>query len=71
MAKQVDLSQFGAKLDVLHEKMNRIRSEIFESALTDGLISKNKSLFSSTNKTVMDWKKHIRKIEAKYNEVLY
>lgn len=51
--------------------MNRIRSEIFESALTDGLNSKNKSLFSSTNKTVMDWKKYIRKIEAKYNEVLY
>lgn len=71
MAKQVDLEQFGAKLDLLHDKMNRIRSEIFESALTDGLNSKNRSLFSSTNKTMMDWKKYIRKIEAKYNEVLY
>lgn len=70
MAKQVDLEQFGGKLDVLHEKMNRIRSEIFESALTDGLNSKNKSMFGSTNKTVIDWKKYIKKIEAKYNEVL-
>lgn len=63
IAKQVEINDFALKLNSLHEKMSRIRSEIAESNLSDGLNNRNKSIFGSvTNKTVIDWKKYIRLI---------
>lgn len=51
--------------------MNRIRSEILETALTDNINTRGKSIFgSATNKTLLDWRKYIRLIETRYNEVL-
>lgn len=43
--------------------MSKIRSQITEANLSDGLYNRNKSIFGSmTNKTVIDWKKYIRLI---------
>lgn len=43
--------------------MSKIRSEIADCNLSDGLNNRNKSIFGSvTNKTVIDWKKYIRLI---------
>jgi hypothetical protein len=60
MAKQAELMEFGTRMDALHEKMNRIRSEIVETALSENLNTRGRSLFgSATNKTVLDWRKYI------------
>lgn len=52
--------------------MNRIRSEIIENALTESNNNiRAPSIFgSATNKTRIDWRKYIRLIETRYNEVL-
>lgn len=51
--------------------MNKIRSEILENALSEPVNPRGRSLFgSATNKTVLDWRKYIRLIETRYNEVL-
>lgn len=69
-AKQQDIDRFGMRMRLLHEKMYRIRNELTDSRPSDNQY-RNKSLVATaTNFNQVDWKKYIKLIELRYNEVL-
>jgi hypothetical protein len=57
-------------MTLLHEKMYRIRREITEANKQDHPQIRNAIIFGTvTTRAKLDWKKSVRLIEAKYNEV--
>lgn len=67
--REDQIEKYGAKLEALHEKLGKIKSEIIEMAISDNGNARNKSVFGEVTNKPSDWRKIIRSIESKYIEV--
>lgn len=65
------LTEYGERLADLHEKLAKIKNEIVEMTYNEGNNQKSKSVFGEITSKPTDWRKIIRNIEAKYNEVSF
>lgn len=67
--REEKLNEYGERLSDLHDKLTRIKNEIVEMTYNEGINQRGKSVFGEVTSKPTDWRKIIRNIEAKYNEV--
>ena len=68
--RQGHIDAFAKRMVELHHKMYRIRSELAQG-LPDNALTKSRGIYDSvTTAAKLDWKKSVRLIERRYNEVL-
>jgi hypothetical protein len=66
--REEKIQEYGERMAELHEKLTKIKNEIVEMNYNDAHNPK-KSVFGEVTSKPHDWRKTIRNIEAKYNEV--
>ena len=67
--REEKITEYGERLGDLHDKLMKIKNEIVEMNYNDSHNPK-KSVFGEITTKPTDWRKIIRNIEAKYNEVV-
>jgi hypothetical protein len=56
------IEQYGGRLELLHDKLKRIKTEIIEITYSDTGNNRNKSVFGEMTSKPSDWRKIIRNI---------
>jgi hypothetical protein len=63
------IKKFAVKLDQLHDRLEKVRSEVVEIGLSENGNTKNRSVMGSVTNRPGEWRKCIHGIETKYVEV--